>query len=511
LSEHYSPLRLRRALIVSTVGRILAVVLSLSVIFTIARNLSASDYGAYAAFLSLLSLSVMFSLLGLDWAAARFIPEYRDNATDRQLRGFVASLISIRLAALVVAAGLLWLLAWPIAGLFSLSPWTALFPILALLLIFEGLVLYIRHALLEPLLLQGAVLVNVASRQLMFLGLLVFALLTGDFDIKTVVTFEASAAAFALAIALVQILLALRSNGSGPPSDKAWSPPSRAQILRISLHNYGGSAISTLGNMHAITLLGTMVLGTAAMAPFGFFRQLTEQVGRYLPAQFFISIIRPRLIVDYTKTRDFAALNRDIQILYKSSLFALAPVIAVVAVGGEALFDLLSAGRYGQDWMLALCFAIMLIPFSHGVIAAMTVNIVNESRLNIVGAALALVVLPLGPLLAYLGLGAYGLVFALTLQFIIFNGYILFGLRRNGFQFRYDLAWFLRLYAPLFLTIGILQPTLTHLSDIWSVALTLVLAPLVYLGLSLLTRPYSRLEGIRLRRFFGLTVRAEET
>ena len=78
----------------------------------------------------------------------------------------------------------------------------------------------------------------------------------------------------------------------------------------LSLH-VGISHLLALGSgLEVLLLLVTRMLGPEIAGAFGFAKTIAEQVRRYLPADLFASLIRPKLVADFTADKDFDLLNK---------------------------------------------------------------------------------------------------------------------------------------------------------------------------------------------------------
>ena len=88
-------------------GRVVHVVSTGLLLLVLTRILGPESYGLLAFALSVFSFSRFISESGLPWAAARFIAEDRDDATERAVAAVVESWILVTIASLAVAVALL--------------------------------------------------------------------------------------------------------------------------------------------------------------------------------------------------------------------------------------------------------------------------------------------------------------------------------------------------------------------------------------------------------------------
>ncbi|MEK8050123.1 oligosaccharide flippase family protein [Ideonella sp. DXS22W] len=387
----YSAKRLRRAGLYFAVGRVVTALLTLVVFATVARRLALPDYGVYTLGLSVVELGIGLGAFGLDALMGRLLPEYRVAASGVATSRLLAALASAQLAGIALGAVLLWGLASLIASWMAAPALAEHLPAFALVLVLEGLARIMRDQVLAGLLRQGEAQVVQLIRLVVMLGLLAAHPGAGLAD---VVRYELTAAGSAAAVALALAAWHLRQQHRRPAARADWTRPTWRAARHLAGYSYLNSVLWLVYSPHVITLVVSRYAGVDAAALFGFARGLSEQIRRYLPAEFFIGLIRPALVARYVQEHSVSQLMQRVHLILKLSLLALMPIVAYAAALGEALCAALSKGRMAAAGPVLLLLLVQHVPGSNRRFIDVVANIVSRADIC-VRAGLPLLFTPL--------------------------------------------------------------------------------------------------------------------
>ncbi|MDG9669482.1 hypothetical protein ONV78_17210 [Hahella sp. CR1] len=499
MSHPYS----RQALISGTKkflsGKVISALLTLGILLVTVRLLPVTEYGAYVTLLAMTEIGRSLAQLGLAWLTARQLPEYRLKADGPRLIGFCRRVVAWQSAALIACAllfaGLMdAYLSW--AGLEAFRPAALVF--LGVFLV-EGVGRFLREAVLGPLLLQGGIRASMVGRQLLYLaGLLVLWRLSGSglaqpilillpsaqtlaqpgMGLYAVVLIELAASAFGTAVALACLIKFCRSM-RGLQGEAGWTEPSIRQQWWLSLHMYFAHLLTLLYSPQALVNLLQKYLGPEASAVFGFLRTLNDQIARYLPASLLFSLIRPKLVAVYVNGGGAPELSRLTNSAGKVSLVILLPLVSVAAVFGDELIQLISGGKFSDSGYLFFGFLLCLIPYSQRLLLETAAVTMDQANLCKWGAALGLITLPSLWALLHLGIGVWAAVIAIGLGHVLFNSFIIAGLKQRC---DYAFDWLNQTKLILAMAVAIIPGAISP--DVSVAALGAGLIPL--LGYSLL-------------------------
>jgi hypothetical protein len=117
-------------------------------------------------------------------------------------------------------------------------------------------------------------------------------------------------------------------------------------LLGFALNNYAQDVLAQTGSGPLMTMLASRLVGVPALAAFGLAQNLTGYVDRFLPAQLFLGLLRPRVIAAYADDRNFGELRRRTALILKVSSCVLAAVTAVIVAVARPALRLLANGQY---------------------------------------------------------------------------------------------------------------------------------------------------------------------
>jgi O-antigen/teichoic acid export membrane protein len=377
---HYSIARVRQGALHFLFGKAGSAALNFAAFVLVARLLTMVDYAYYVAALAAVELGLALASFGLDWVAARYLPEYRVMAPVKELKRFVLWLGGLQSAIYLVFAVCMALGSGAIAAMLGTPEAAPVMFIYAAYMLLEGCSRMLRDQMLGHLLLQGRAQFALVVRNLVWVGGLGwFYFQAGTAVIRDVALIEMLAAAIGLLFAAVALVTALPASASGVQQPgKEWRAPPKHEFWRLARSTYLSYVFSLAYGPQILTLLLTRLAGAEATAAFGFARNLAEQVRRYLPADLLLGLVRPALIARYAATGDFAAFNRSASLLFLISLLVLAPLLVLGIVAGDLVANVLSHGKFPDSGTFLVLLLLVLAPFSHRRIIELIANTVSH-------------------------------------------------------------------------------------------------------------------------------------
>ncbi len=344
----YSPSAIKRGAAHFLIGKAVSALLTLIILFWLVRLLAVEEYGAYVMLVAGMELTLAVTSLGLIWVAARYLPEFRLNASGKVLAYFTWQ-ITARTSLFLVAGSLL---------LFVAMPWLLIPLKLAhqmdaarlylLIVLAEGLGRHIRESTLEPLLQQGKAQISLVMRNMSFLLFLGIVAVQGPVHLDDVVMAELAASLLGTGLALYSLVGHLHTHRNLLQQD-GWRPPGWPEMWRMARHMYFSRLITLAYSPQIFILLVQRYLGLEFTALFGFLRSLYGQIFRYLPATLLFNLIRPKLMASYVGPGGMSDLRRDANLAGKLSLFVLTPILVFAWLAGSELLTLLSSGKFTQS------------------------------------------------------------------------------------------------------------------------------------------------------------------
>lgn len=506
--EYYSLKRLRSSTMVFVIGKVLNAGLSFSILVLIASNLSKSDFAVYAWLVAFTEFTVNISRFGVNHLVLRYAPELRAR---HQLRALLRLLVASTLSRVVIMLlfGLVYY--WTSYGILALldkTDWLPAFQLYIAVIIPFGLMVFLRDTVFQSLLQQGLTQINTTIRHGIFLlGLAALLLFVDDIDVIAVIYVDIAATMIATLAAFVQAWRMLREirHEQSPASGEV---PSLLVMTKFAANNYASELLRMLGSNYALMTVAPQMISVAALAPFGFCLTLFGQIYRFLPAQLFSGLFRPKLIAQYTKTQSFSALNRQIVMILKISNYVLAGGLAIFLVFGEQMLDLMSGGKYGDEYFLMLGFFVLMIVDNHRLVLSDLCTTIEKADLLRNVSFANLTIIPIAAVLVALGLSYYGLIAAIIIGEGIFVGAIIAYLWRHGFALHLDIMGQLRIVAAAALAAGVgfvFKASVASDHVLWMILGTAVIG-IAFLAAARLMRPLSDGERHSIERLAGRKV-----
>lgn len=505
VDRYYSLARLRSGILHFLGGKAVSAGLTFVAFVLAARLLSTEDYAVYVAALAAVELGLALATFGLDWVAARYIPDFRINAPWAAMKRFVIRLAAIQFAIYLVFAILIAICAEPLSALFAVPAASQVLTIYAIYLFAEGGSRMLRDQMLGHLLLQGRAQIALLLRNTIWVGGLAWLYTNSEtttvMDIAFIELLAATGGIFAACAGLYIALL--NGNDSTKQSESAWTKPTLKELFKLARSSYLSYLFSLAYGPYVITLLLSRLAGAEATAAFGFARNLADQIRRFLPAELLLGLVRPALIARYSASSDFGAFNRSTSILFLISFLALAPVLVLGIAYGDIVISYLSHGKFPESALYLALFLLSLVPFSHRRMIEMIANTISHSaacaRANayLIGLPLIMVTLLLvhAPVWSVLAVS--------LLAEIAFSWLVIREIQRGGFSYRFPLKASSRVFLAIFGSVASLFLLPSQSNDILGFLASSFLALAVTALFLWICKPLDRDTTETIKRFMG--------
>lgn len=496
--RHYGAKRMRRSVKHYLLGRGIAAVASICVVFLLVRELSVAEYAAYTAFAGLLVGLMILSNGGFERVIPRYFPEARIAGAEGQLRRFCLLLTGIRFLLLIlILLPVVFAYGW-FARSFNLPDDPALMWAFVFYAAMFGMQQHIDQCL-QALLEQRAVTQGNAIDWLCKLGILGgWYFHFGTLQLSVAIWVQGCTAGLSMLFMGQRLYRHLREQ-----SDNGANVLDRRQVTHMAFNSY----LLPIAGLHATPamskLLAAWLLPPAMTAMVGFAQSSTEFMRRHLPARLMLGVVEPAIMARYAETRDFSQTTRLAGIVLKFNLFILIPAAAWISLSGRPLIELFTGGKYGDSAWLIGCYMLILIMESHRFILHLIANAVEESRLLLQSNLVSMIFVPV-TIVACGAFQLYGLMTCLLAISFSRNFYVVRALRRRGYMYAPDWRGIARIALMGIIAAVAGNILLRIFGATATVALiSLVLSGLLYLGLSLIYKSFSQIERDTINNFLG--------
>lgn len=431
-SALYAGERFRRAIKAFLLGRAAQSVANFLIILWMVRLLSPADYGAYMALWGMVEMLAPLSSLGLLEATRRFLPDLASRGNSASLRAFVRWIALARLGFLIFWTALIAVI-WRDASAWlgfdedqTRQGWVGISLVIT--------VLGFRYAceMLEGLLEQRwsqTVRALFPIGRLLGIGGLVYA---DAVSLAHVLWVDAVVSLACLVLAEIFLLRRVRS--LHPGGDYAVGT---RQVAVFAWHMAGVNLLQATAAVGAMRLLVARLLGLEAAGLYAFLQQLVATLSHFMPAQLLANVIRPMLI-SRQAVGGTADVARGLALMWKSNVLIVLAVVAALAVGGDALVDAASGGRFADAGLVLLVMLVGLGASSQNQVINMAMQIHDQTRALRIQSLLFLLV----PLAAWSGsaVGLTGAVAGMVVAQWVRNLFARWWMTRHGIQITYDLS-----------------------------------------------------------------------
>ncbi len=452
VNSPYSKESVRQGILHYLLGRGFAGIAGFATVILLVRYMDVQSYAGFTALTGVIVLAGIFAGLGLERAISRYVPEARLERSAKELGNFIWRITTIRLIAALVISSILYMLWQPLLQMFP-DVHLVKFPItLVCFVVAETLFQHfssVLQALIKQKALTRILIVQWAGR----LAMIVWALLSNNN-----ISLEESLWIMALpemAGVLVFIVVIMRYLSALQQAEKTIKPVQKTDlttwpdwhvIVKMAGNNYGFTLLAAPPQGYFMKMLAAIFLPTQMVAAYGFFISIAEKTRQYIPLHLLYNLIEPVMIGNYLQNPDFATLNHRCQLLYKSNLMLLIPLLAWIAAAGTFIIASLTGGKYQEYLWLLMLVMLQLTVGSHVVLLQLILNSVGASILLVRAGFFALIGMAVFWSVAMF-INVQLIVIGPLVFSLICNAYIINALKNKGYP--YKLSWQLFLGASV--------------------------------------------------------------
>lgn len=455
-SSIYSKKNVKSSAKYFVIGRLLSGMSGFLVIILFAKYMSIEDYATFIALSSLIMLLAVFSSLGLEKAAARYLPKSIHDQNMGSLIRIITSLALVRLLVGLFLSIIIYILweYWKI--FFEYMDLQALPRAFFIFFISESLFQYFSK-IFQALMLQK-ILTKVLIIQWLGRLLFVFFLLYqfGDITLEDAFWVMAVPELIGLVFFILILFKKFKKQNALNLEKKIQASIDWHGIYHVAKNNYGFSLLVIPAQGYFMRLLVSVFFSAEVSAAYGFFSLMVERVVQYIPVKFFNSIIEPVLVSNYIKNQNFDYLRSVSQVFYKLSLIFLAALGLFVSATGELLVDTFVKTEYSEYYWFIYIILFQGVFGSHMNSLQIILNSINKSIFLIYSSGISAIAFIALYYISIL-MGSYFLLFV-PIIFSLINNYVTISLlNRNGFNYYMNMKFLYSLFSSMFLILLLIQ------------------------------------------------------
>jgi len=383
-ADYYGITRVRDSLFHFLFGKAFSAIATLTIVVIVIRELRITEYAIYATLTALVIFLRLLTSFGVNSTLLRFLPDLRVVGNNRSTYMLLLVGLLLRAILYIVPAGLL--LYWAgdaIAGLLKLDDWSWILGLYLVVGFFRIMALFTAAAL-ESLLWQKQSQYSIAAATLLRLLGVLYLVAAEDLNLQTLVILELATEALALLFLVVSALV------------KWWQDPDRRagtlETLRQDAGRYARfSGWAYLFNLTTVThgsapnrLIVSHMLGPATTALFGAIDRLIQFAKQYEPVKLLMGLFRPVFNAQYRSREDYPKIMAMGDGMFRLNLVVLMLPLLPIAVAGEYVFSLLTAGKYADASNLFMGFYLVLVLASFMLVLELLVKAVEHTRIFVV-------------------------------------------------------------------------------------------------------------------------------
>lgn len=475
------------------IGKVFSVLIGIATLLLLVRSLSRDHYGVYITLFAAFEILQLAASPGAYAIAFRYLPELRPAGGGVGLQALVHRLTAYRVATLVLCGAAIFIAAPTLAELAGPAYTTTVLRLFALLLCFEGIARFIDvefESMLQQGRAQASALLRNGSK---LLGLLLVGG-AGRHEVPLELWLSIEVATSALgAVASCGLLLQYGARRARESVAQTLHVPAMARQLRFSIPTYFSQVIYLLTGTEMVKLLVSRLLGTQAIAAFGFASALSATIQKYLPSYLLIGWVRPLFISAKTSGRSMSDLVQLAGTVIKINVLMLAPITTALLVAGEPLMALLSGGRMTDGIAYLYFFVFLLFIQSIRAVIALLGFTMEIGSGGLVATLVSVVGIGLG-VAGYSSFGIWSLCGGLVVAELSWGAVMVGYLKASGMAFRLPLLSLSKFALAIVLTalalraVGLADAAIGGTLALLAV---LVASAAVCLGVCALLRPFA--------------------
>jgi len=417
-ADYYGISRIRDSLFHFLFGKAFSAISTLVVVVIVIRELQISEYAIYATLAALVIFLRLLTSFGVNSTLLRFLPDLRVVGNNRSTYALLAIGLFLRAIFYIIPAVLLLMWAGDaIAGLLKLGEWDWLLGTYLVVGFFRIMALFTAAAL-ESLLWQKQSQYSIAAGSLLRLIGVLYLIANNNLDLHTLVMLELLTEALALLFLIVSGLLKWRCDPQRHAGSLATLRQDAARYTRFSAWAYLFNLTTVTHGSAPNRLIVSHMLGATTTALFGAIDRLIQFAKQYEPVKLLLGLVRPVFNAQYRSREDYPTIMSMGDGMFRLNLVVLMLPLLPVAIAGETLFSIITAGKYASASSLFLGFYLILILGSFMMVLELLVKAVEHTRILVVSN----LVLSSSALIAWPFLDSHGLwalVYAISAGHVI--------------------------------------------------------------------------------------------
>lgn len=437
LQRHYGKRAVRRSFRHFLFGKGFKIAGTLVTLLLLARWLETTEYAAYISLRALIEVGRTITTIGVTGVLLRFLPELRAVGNNRAAYRLLFYGMGLRIFTILV----LFLATLPFIGslgvTFNLADWAWLIPWVLVV----GALDYTTYTLsgaLESFLWQKEAQYSLAFGNFAQLSVLLTLFYLGPLTLPAVILAEGLGLALALVCLVIGLYRRWSLDEERAIGDLGWLRLHIARMIRFGAWMFGMSVTSIAYGPGPNRLLAAHYLPATEVATFGFAGQIANLARRFMPTRLIATMIKPILLARFTVSGDFERLVDNINLIYRINFSILIVPIGMLLVSGNAVFNWMTAGKYGSAAALLAGLLLILVSESMRLLLGLIAQAVEKNQImvgtNLVQSGSLLLAVPLVGTV-----GPWAIVFANLCGTVVANILIVLWLRRWGYVF--SLRW----------------------------------------------------------------------
>lgn len=498
-SSPYGRQKIRRSFMHFLLGKGISSIAGIAFLLLTVRYLSVEEFATYSLLLALVPILSTLSGVGLTHILMRYTPELHALHKNDVLANLVYRMLLIRSFVLFILLLAIYIFAAQVSAWFGLNEWVPVFQayllVVALRVTADSCVQILESMLRQGLSQFASTLTTLSKLSLV---LMVFGVLGNVISLDRLITIEAIAEGLGLTFLLVGIVRTLSQLTKLKPPDggENWIRDNFSRMAKFGSAGYVQHVALTLYGGPANRLLAGRLFDAPMVAAYGFAQSIVDLADRYLPGKFLLGMIRPVMLARYASTRDFDALSKSINLVFKIDFSVLGAAIVLLGVAGDPISSLLSGGKY-QGMAGNLILALLIVVIFEALISLIWISVeaLERNRIMLIANLILSASLFLAwPLASFIG--PFAMAAANLIGILVSIGLLMIYLRRLGYRLLLDWGAFSRYSFALLIALSLGHGLLNIGVVWWASAATAVL---FYTALLLISKILSDAEIKSLR------------
>ncbi len=383
-ADYYGIARIRDSLFHFLFGKAFAAVATLVTVITVIRELEVSEYAVYATLTALVIFLRLLTSFGVNSTLLRFLPDLRVVGNNRST--YALLLLGLLLRAVMYILPVALLLFWAgdaLAGLLKLGDWGWILGVYLVVGFFRIMALFTAAAL-ESLLWQKQSQYSLAAATLLRLVGVFYLIGIDDLNLATLVMLELVTETLALLFLVVSALVKWRQDPDRNAGTLTTLREDAGRYARFSGWAYLFNLTTVTHGSAPNRLIVSHMLSPAIVALFGAIDRLIQFAKQYEPVKMLMGLFRPVFNAQYRSREDYPKIMAMGDGMFRLNLVVLLLPLLPIAVAGEYVFTLITAGKYADAANLFMGFYLVLILASFMMVLELLVKAVEHTRIFVV-------------------------------------------------------------------------------------------------------------------------------